>query len=91
MMETVSDIDFYVRKIHRLEQDLQGCEDELSNAKVRLRRAEDYEYKCELAAKHNNKLTLDNDSLQAEIRGLRVLVDDLRMDLERAASRSPRK
>lgn len=40
-----SDTDYYVRKIRRLEQDLQLREDELSNTRIRLRKAEDFELK----------------------------------------------
>ena len=36
------DLDFYLRKITRLENDLNDVQDELSRARVRLRRAEDF-------------------------------------------------
>jgi hypothetical protein len=36
------DTDFYIRKINRLENDMNVLQDELSSARVRLRRAEDF-------------------------------------------------
>lgn len=37
-----ADTDFYLKKIERLEGDIKLLEDELSNTKIRLRRAEDF-------------------------------------------------
>jgi hypothetical protein len=39
---TKYDIDFYLRKITRLENDLIQSQDELSRVRIRLRKAEDY-------------------------------------------------
>ena len=44
----VADIDFYERKIRRLETDLTALQDELTTARLRLRTAEDFQIKYEL-------------------------------------------
>jgi vacuolar-type H+-ATPase subunit I/STV1 len=42
------DLDFYIRKVRRLENDNNILQDELNKVRVRLRRAEDYEIKYEV-------------------------------------------
>lgn len=54
------DSDFYLRKINRLENDMNVLQDELSGARVRLRRAEDFELKYEVAVRQNQQLQLEN-------------------------------
>ena len=56
---TKYDIDFYLRKITRLEDDLNIVQDELARARVRLRRAEDFEIKYDLLIKQNSNLVAD--------------------------------
>lgn len=56
---TKYDIDFYLRKVTRLEGDLNIVQDELSRARVRLRRAEDFEIKYDLLLKQNSNLLAD--------------------------------
>jgi hypothetical protein len=49
----ISDIDFYLIKIGRLESDLAATQNELLNARLRLRTAEDYQIKYELLLKQS--------------------------------------
>jgi hypothetical protein len=51
-----SDISFFQRKCQRLENDLNTLQDELSSARLRLRRAEDFEIKYDLIIKQNSNL-----------------------------------
>jgi hypothetical protein len=53
---TKYDIDFYMRKITRLENDLIQSQEELSKVRIRLRKAEDYEIKYDLILKQNTIL-----------------------------------
>lgn len=69
---TKYDINFYVRKINRLENDLSLLQDELSGARVRLRKAEDFEIKYDLVLKQNNHLLAENDRLSKDLQLLRV-------------------
>lgn len=39
---TKYDMDFYKRKVHRLENDCNSIQEDLNKARIRLRRAEDY-------------------------------------------------
>lgn len=86
-----TELDFFLRKIKRLEGDMKLLENELSNTKIRLKRAEDYEIKYEVTSKEVYALTVDNDSLLAEIRELKVIIDELRIDNEKLSAQSPRK
>lgn len=61
------DIDFYQRKVNRLENDLAQLQDELGMARFRLHKAEDFEIKYELLFKQNRDLTTDNDKLVKEL------------------------
>lgn len=47
---TSNDLDFYIRKVRRLENDNNIVQDELNKVRVRLRRAEDFEIKYELVS-----------------------------------------
>lgn len=49
-----SDIDFYERKIYRLESDIATLHEELNISKTRLRTAEDYQIKYELLLRQSN-------------------------------------
>lgn len=69
---TKYDINFYVRKINRLENDFGILQDELSSARVRLRKAEDFEIKYDLVLKQNNNLLAENDRLVKELQLTRV-------------------
>ena len=51
----LSDIDFYLMKISRLETDLASTQDELMAAKLRLRTAEDFQIKYELLLKQSEQ------------------------------------
>ncbi len=49
-------MDFYRRKVNRLENDCTSLQDDLNKARIRLRRAEDFELKYELILKQNTHL-----------------------------------
>ena len=49
-------MDFYRRKVNRLENDCTSLQVDLNKARIRLRRAEDYELKYELILKQNTHL-----------------------------------
>ena len=51
-----TDITFFQRKCQRLEDDLNMLQDELSSARLRLRRAEDFQIKYDLIVKQNSNL-----------------------------------
>lgn len=42
---TKYDLDFYKRKVNRLENDCNAVQEDLNRARIRLRRAEDFELK----------------------------------------------
>lgn len=60
---TKYDIDYYQRKVHRLENDLTALQDELSLAQFRLNKAEDYEIKYEKIFRENQLLLNEKDHL----------------------------
>lgn len=51
----ISDLDFYLMKIGRLESDLAATQNELISARLRLRTAEDYQIKYELLLKQSEQ------------------------------------
>lgn len=57
-------------------------QDELSNARLRLRRAEDFEIKYDLIVKQNSNLLSENDLLTKEIQILKVEVERIRFKQE---------
>lgn len=63
----LSDIDFYERKIRRLQSDLANFQEELTNARLRLRTAEDFQIKYELLLQKSQQ---ENDRLKNEEREL---------------------
>lgn len=58
------DVDFYRRKSERLEEDLMTISDELNKARLRLRRAEDFEIKYDLLFKQ--KSALEEESIRKD-------------------------
>ena len=50
-----SDIDFYERKIMRLETDIAVMQEELSTARMRLRTAEDFQIKYDLLLRQSQQ------------------------------------
>ena len=58
------DLDFYQRKVNRLENDLNHRQDEINIMRFRLQKAEDFEIKYELLVKENQELTLENEALE---------------------------
>lgn len=77
---TKYDINFYIRKVNRLEGDLSLLQDELSGARVRLRKAEDFEIKYDLVLKQNNNLLVENERLSKELANL--IADNKKMKLK---------
>ncbi len=51
----ISDLDFYLMKIGRLESDLAATQNEQISARLRLRTAEDYQIKYELLLKQSEQ------------------------------------
>lgn len=68
---TKYDMDYYLRKITRLENENNGVQDELAKAKVKLRRAEDFEIKFDLLLKQNSTLNTDLERRDRELCGLK--------------------
>lgn len=58
---TKYDVDFYKRKVNRLENDYTSIQEDLNKARIRLRRAEDFELKYELILKQNTQLNNELD------------------------------
>ena len=54
MSKQLADLDFYERKISRLEADMATLHEELNVARARLRSAEDYQIKYELLLRQSN-------------------------------------
>lgn len=52
------DLDYYLRKIARIENELNNVQDELAKARVKLRRSEDFEIKFDLLSKQNSNLSI---------------------------------
>jgi hypothetical protein len=84
---TKYDINFYIRKINRLENDLGLLQDELSSARIRLRKAEDFEIKYDLVLKQNNNLLAENDRLSKDLQIARVDAEKNRLKLEEELAR----
>lgn len=60
-------MDFYKRKVNRLENDCNSLQEDLNRARIRLRRAEDYELKYELILKQNTNLQNEIDKKDKEL------------------------
>lgn len=58
------DVDFYMKKCDRLEEDIMLMGDELNRARIRLRKAEDFEIKYELLSKQ--KLAADEELVRKD-------------------------
>ena len=63
---TKYDIDFYQRKVNRLENDLTGLQEELSLTKYRLQKAEDFEDKYESLFNQHQNLNEEYDLLKQD-------------------------
>ena len=77
-----SDVHFLQRKCQRLDNDLATLQDELSSARLRLRRAEDFEIKYDMVGKQNSNLLSENDLLTKEIQALKVEMERIRLKQE---------
>lgn len=56
------DLEFYQRKIRRIENELAIAQDEVNKLRVKLKRAEDFEMKYEILFKESTELKNDNES-----------------------------
>lgn len=63
---TKYDIDFYQRKVNRLETDLSALQEELSLTRFRLQKAEDFEDKYEVLFKQHQNLFQEYEALKDE-------------------------
>lgn len=81
---TKYDIDYYQRKVNRLQNEVSGLQEELSLTKYRLQKAEDFEAKYEqLFAQYQNTnqdLDISKDNLTLKTRE----ANDLRVKLDQA-------
>ena len=68
------DLDFYIRKVRRLQGESALLEDQLSKVRVRLRRAEDYEIKYELLLVENANLKKDVEEKEKKMYEINVAV-----------------
>jgi hypothetical protein len=82
-----NDLDFYVRKVRRLENDNNIIQDELNKVRVRLRRAEDFEIKFDLLSGEANALRKDIDLRDKTIRDLKALNEKLSFAVEERCSK----
>lgn len=55
-------MEFYQRKIRRIENELAIAQDEVNKLRVKLKRAEDFEMKYEILFKESTELKNDNES-----------------------------
>lgn len=74
---SLNDIDFYVRKVRRLENDNNIIQDQLNKVRVRLRRAEDFEIKFDLLTAETNTLRKDLEQRDKAIRDFKTLNEKL--------------
>lgn len=75
---TKYDIDFFKRKINRLENDCNGLQEDLNKARIRLRRAEDFELKYELILKQNTYLQNELDKKEKDLTQKKTELENLR-------------
>jgi hypothetical protein len=76
------DIDFYIRKTERLAVDLDSAQAEVTTLRHRLRKAEDYEIKCEYLAKQVDELEAGLTDCQADNAQLRLDNETLLKNIE---------
>lgn len=81
---TKYDIDFYQRKVNRLEADLTALQEELSLTRFRLQKAEDFEDKYEALFKQHNHLNEEHDQLRQDYVSKNREAGELRARLDQA-------
>jgi hypothetical protein len=79
---TPNDLDFYVRKVRRLESDNNILQDELNKVRIRLRRAEDFEIKYEVVAGETSSLKKELEIRDKSIRDIKSLNEKLTRSIE---------
>lgn len=82
-----NDLDFFARKVRRLENDNNIIQDELNKVRVRLRRAEDFEIKFDLLTAETNALRKDLEQRDKAIRDLKTLNEKLSFAVDDRSSR----
>lgn len=82
-----NDLDFYARKVRRLENDNNIIQDELNKVRVRLRRAEDFEIKYDLLSGEAAALRKDIDLRDKQIRELKSLNEKLTFAAEERSTK----
>jgi hypothetical protein len=85
---TPNDLDFYIRKVRRLENDNNIIQDELNKVRVKLRRAEDFEIKFELVSSEVSALRKDVELREKNIRDLKTLNEKLTFTLEEKSTKN---
>ena len=78
---TSNDLDFYIRKVRRLENDYNIVQDELNKVRVKLRRAEDFEIKYELVSTELAGLRKEVEVRDRSIREQKTLNERLVFEL----------
>ena len=73
-------MDFYKRKVGRLENDCNTLQEDLNKARIRLRRAEDFELKYQLILKQNSNLQNELDKKDKELNQKRSQLENLKVE-----------
>lgn len=83
-----NDIDIYIRKVRRLENDNNIIQDELNKVRIRLRRAEDFEIKYELLSSEVITLKKEIDLRDRSVRELKALNEKLSFALDEKSGKN---
>lgn len=76
------DMDFYSRKINRLENDNNQIHEEVNKLRIRLRRAEDFELKYELSLKQMCTLQSDIDSKDKQVAEIKSKMEHMQLNIQ---------
>lgn len=79
---TPNDLDFYVRKVRRIENDNSQLTDEINKLRVRLRRAEDFEIKYEVLLNEHSNAKKEVEVKDQAVRDLKTLNEKLARSVE---------
>jgi len=75
-------MDFYSRKINRIENDNSDLHEEVNKLRMRLRRAEDYELKYELSLKQMCTLQSDIDSKDKHVADIKSRMEHMELSIK---------
>lgn len=84
---TPNDLDFYVRKVRRLETDNAQLTDELNKLRVKLRRAEDFEIKYEVLLGEQTKIKKEIEEKEKAVRELKTLNEKLTIAIDERSNK----